>query len=59
VTITDQAAAAGLGVPPDWSFSAAVVDINGDGWPDLFVPIIGIQPTCGSTIRTARSARLT
>jgi hypothetical protein len=37
VTITDQAAAAGINIPPDWSFSAAVADFNGDGWPDLFV----------------------
>ncbi len=36
VTITDQAAAAGI-ASTDWSFSAAVADINGDGWPDLFV----------------------
>src|SRR6266568_2339288 len=37
VTITDQAAAAGIGGTQDWSFSAAVADVNGDGWPDLFV----------------------
>jgi hypothetical protein len=37
VTITDQAAAAGIGGTNDWSFSAAVADIKGDGWPDLFV----------------------
>src|SRR5262249_41909155 len=36
VTITDQAAAAGIG-GTDWSFSAAVADLTGDGWPDLFV----------------------
>jgi hypothetical protein len=36
VTITDQAAAAGIS-GTDWSFSAAVADINGDGWPDLFI----------------------
>jgi len=36
VTITDQAAAAGIS-GSDWSFSAAVADFNGDGWPDLFV----------------------
>jgi len=37
VTITDQAKAAGIGSPTDWTFSAAVADINGDGWPDIFV----------------------
>jgi hypothetical protein len=37
VTITDQAAAAGISGSPDWSFSAAVADFTGDGWPDLFV----------------------
>ena len=37
VTITDQAAAAGIGGTQDWSFSAAVADFNGDGWPDLFI----------------------
>jgi hypothetical protein len=36
VTITDQAAAAGIS-GTDWSFSAAVADFNGDGWPDLFI----------------------
>jgi hypothetical protein len=36
VTITDRAAAAGIS-GTDWSFSAAVADFNGDGWPDLFV----------------------
>jgi len=36
VTITDRAAAAGIS-GTDWSFSAAVADVNGDGWPDLFV----------------------
>jgi hypothetical protein len=36
VTITDQAAAAGIS-GTDWSFSAAVADISGDGWPDLFI----------------------
>ena len=39
VTITDQAAAAGIGeggaTGPTWS--AAVGDFNNDGWPDLFV----------------------
>jgi hypothetical protein len=37
VTITDQASAAGIGGSPDWSFSAAVGDLTGDGWPDLFI----------------------
>jgi hypothetical protein len=37
VTITDQASAAGIGSVVDWTFSAAVADINGDGWPDIFV----------------------
>jgi len=37
VTITDRASAAGIGNVVDWTFSAAVADINGDGWPDLFV----------------------
>jgi hypothetical protein len=37
VTITDQAAAAGINGTPDWSFSAAVADFTGDGWPDLFI----------------------
>ena len=37
VTITDQAQAAGIGSVMDWTFSAAVADINGDGWPDIFV----------------------
>ena len=37
VTITDQAAAAGIAGQQDWSFSAAVADFTGDGWPDLFI----------------------
>jgi hypothetical protein len=37
VTITDQASAAGIGSVVDWTFSAAVADFNGDGWPDIFV----------------------
>jgi hypothetical protein len=37
VTITDQATAAGIIGLPDWSFGAAVADLNGDGWPDLFI----------------------
>jgi FG-GAP-like repeat len=37
VTITDQATAAGISGTPDWSFSAAVADFTGDGWPDLFI----------------------
>ena len=37
VTITDQAAAAGINGSPDWSFSAAVADFTGDGFPDLFI----------------------
>jgi len=37
VTITDKASAAGINGTQDWTFSAAVADINGDGWPDIFV----------------------
>jgi hypothetical protein len=37
VTITDQAAAAGISGPEDWTFSAAVADFNGDGSPDIFI----------------------
>ena len=37
MTITDQAAAAGIAGTQDWTFSAAVADFNGDGWPDMFV----------------------
>ncbi len=37
VTITDRAAAAGISSPVDWTFSAAIADFNGDGWPDIFV----------------------
>jgi FG-GAP-like repeat len=37
VTITDQASAAGISSQPDWSFSATVADLTGDGWPDLFI----------------------
>ena len=37
VTITDKASAAGINGKQDWTFSAAVADINGDGWPDLLV----------------------
>jgi FG-GAP-like repeat len=37
ITITDEASAAGISTSPDWSFSAAVADFTGDGWPDLFI----------------------
>ncbi len=37
VTITDEAAAAGIAAKQDWSFSAAVADFTGDGFPDLFI----------------------
>ena len=38
VTITDRATAAGLGGPPNLTWSAAIADFNGDGWTDLFIP---------------------
>ena len=37
VTITDQAEAAGISGPQDWTFSASVADFNGDNWPDIFI----------------------
>jgi hypothetical protein len=37
VTITDQAAAAGIAGPQDWTFSAAIADFNSDHWPDIFI----------------------
>jgi hypothetical protein len=37
VTITDQAPAAGISGPQDWTFSASVAHFNGDGWPDIFI----------------------
>ena len=37
VTVTDRAAAAGLGSGLNLTWSAAVSDFNGDGWSDVFV----------------------
>jgi hypothetical protein len=37
VTITDQAAAAGIDGTQDWTFSASVADFSGDSWPDIFI----------------------
>jgi len=37
VDITDQASAAGISGPQDWTFSASVADFNGDNWPDIFI----------------------
>jgi hypothetical protein len=37
VTFTDQAPAAGISGPQDWTFSGTITDFNGDGWPDIFV----------------------
>jgi hypothetical protein len=39
VTVTDQAAAAGIGENGalDLTWSAAVADFNQDGWPDMFI----------------------
>ena len=37
VTITDQASAAGISGPQDWTFSATVADFNTDSWPDIFI----------------------
>ncbi len=37
VTIADQAPAAGISGPQDWTFSASVADFSGDGWPDIFI----------------------
>src|SRR5262249_18268857 len=37
VQVSDQAAAAGISGPLDWTFSAAVADVNTDGWPDVFI----------------------
>jgi FG-GAP-like repeat len=37
VTIVDRAAAAGIRGQPQVTFSAAIADFNGDGWPDLFI----------------------
>jgi len=37
VTVTDQAAAAGITSAPNKTWGAAAADFNADGWPDLFV----------------------
>jgi hypothetical protein len=37
VTVTDQAAAAGIAGAPDLTWSASTADFNADGWPDVFV----------------------
>ena len=37
MTVTDQAAAAGITSAPNKTWGAAAADFNADGWPDLFV----------------------
>ncbi len=44
VTVTDQAAAAGIRGAPEQTWSAAVADFSADGWPDLFIAHHGHSP---------------